>query len=357
MPGTPTRSEAGFLPDFCRMQTLFVVVISAELLVFVLVLAQPPGANRWQLLGLYSLYVQWVALGCSVVLCLARAWLMRWPAAVAGVLAWLVVVLITAAVAWPAASLVAPPGATTDWGFVLRSAGIAALVAAVVLRYLYLQQDWRRRVERASGARVQALQARIRPHFLFNSLNTIAALVRSRPERAEEAVEDLADLFRASLEAGAELVTVADELSLAEGYLRMERLRLGERLVVDWDVADLPRDALVPPLTLQPLLENAIYHGVEPRPDGGTVVIRGTRQGEAWSVCLSNPESASADATRSGFGMAVANVRERLELAFGDAAQFRVSHEAGSYTVCMDVPLRRDTIPGKGSKHAYPGGG
>ena len=356
MPGTPTRWETGFLPDFCRIQTLFVVVISAELLVFVLVLAQPPGSNRWQLLALYSLYVQWVALGCSVVLCLARSWLMRWPAAVAGVLAWLVVVAITAAVAWPAARLVAPPGASTDWGFILRSAGIAALVAAAVLRYLYLQQDWRRRVERTSGARVQALQARIRPHFLFNSLNTIAALIRSRPQRAEEAVEDLAELFRASLDAGGELVTVADELDLAEGYLRMERLRLGERLVVDWDVAELPRDALVPPLTLQPLLENAVYHGIEPRPGGGTVIIRGSRHGDGWRVCLSNPEPASEDTPRSGFGMAVANVRERLELAFGDAAQFRVIHETGFYTVRMDVPLRRDAQR-EGDTHAYPGGG
>ena len=136
---------------------------------------------------------------------------------------------------------------------------------ALALRYFYVTHEWRRNVELQAQARVHALQARIRPHFLFNSMNTIAALTRSNPARAEEAVQDLADLFRANLSEKRNQIPLADEIDIARTYQRIEQLRLGDRLQVEWEVDALPRDALVPGLTLQPLLENAIYHGIEPR--------------------------------------------------------------------------------------------
>lgn len=326
----------GFLPDFCDVRTLFAVVLIAELLVFVLVLAQPSGVNRWQALGLYSLYVQWIALGCAVVLCLLRTWLARMRPAAAGIAAWLLILVITGTVTWVARGLVLESG-TRPGEYLLRSVGVAALVSAVALRYLYLQRDWRRRVESASAARVQALQARIRPHFLFNSLNTIASMIRGRPAEAETAVEDLAELFRASLETGDGLTQLDDELRLAEGYLHMEQLRLGERLHVHWEVEELPRDALLPPLTLQPLLENAVYHGIEPRREGGTIRIRGSLRETTLRLCVDNPVTSGATG-RPGHGMALDNVRERLRLAFGDAAQFHVHRDGETYTVCLELP-------------------
>ena len=340
---TDTPATSGFLPDFCNLRTILVVVVIAELLVFVLVLAQPPGVDRWQALSLYTLYVQWIALGCTLALCLSRSWLARMRPHNAGLIAWLMVLAITAVVAWLAWGLVLAESGSSSPGFMARSLGIAALVAAVVLRYFYLQEDWRRRIENASAARLQALQARIRPHFLFNSLNTIASMIRARPEQAETAVEDLADLFRASLESGDELARLEDEIRLAEGYLHMEQLRLGERLAVVWQIDGLPGDAHLPPLTLQPLLENAVYHGIEPRRDGGVIRILGQRQARTLMICVDNPLPTSDrdSASQSGLGMAQANVAERLQHAFGSAAHLLTATDADRYRVCLHLPYRQ----------------
>src|SRR5690606_31316183 len=185
--------------------------------------------------------------------------------AIAATVAYAWVLIVTAAVSYGGYRLLEPAALAGPREFVLRSLGVAGIVAAVALRYLYMQHEWKRRLESESAARIEALQARIRPHFLFNSLNTIAAMIEAAPKAAEAAVEDLADLFRAALAANSRLVPLCDELALARGYLALEHLRLGERLQVEWDVDTLPVDALVPPLTLQPLLENAVYHGIEPR--------------------------------------------------------------------------------------------
>ena len=149
------------------------------------------------------------------------------------------------------------------------------IVTALLLRYFFVTHQWQKHVRTEARSRIEALQARIRPHFLFNSLNTIAALTRSDPARAEEAVEDLADLFRATLRDSHSPLRLKEELELTRIYQRIEELRLGERLKVRWDVAELPMRAFVPGLTVQPLLENAIYHGIEPLEHGGTVTVTG----------------------------------------------------------------------------------
>ncbi|MFV8834960.1 sensor histidine kinase [Aquisalimonas sp.] len=354
---TSTHITPGFLPDFCNLRTVLAVVVIAELLVFVLVLAQPAGVDPWQALSLYSLYVQWVALGCTVLLCLLRNALNRLPPLTAGLLAWLLVMAVTALVAHLAWTLVLVESEGTWAGFMLRSLGLAAVVAAVALRYLYLQQDWRWRVEAASAARVQALQARIRPHFLFNSLNTIAAMIRSRPRQAEAAVEDLADLFRASLESGEGLSTLDDELALAQGYLNMEQLRLGDRLQIAWETDNLPGQVRIPSMTLQPLLENAVYHGIEPRRDGGRLVVSGRVRNGVLQVCVRNPLPPDGAAARGGFGIAQDNVRERLRLAYGDKGHLSVRQEDDCYSVCLTLPCDpREARAGhaeRGREHAH----
>ena len=178
------------------------------------------------------------------------------------------------------------------WTFLVRNVVITLVVTALALRYFYVTHEWRHNVELQATARVHALQARIRPHFLFNSMNTIAALTRTNPMRAEEAVQDLADLFRANLSEKRNQITIAEEIDVARTYQRIEQLRLGDRLRVVWKVDALPSGALVPGLTLQPLLENAIYHGVEPRADGGVVTVTGEMNKGMITDCRSQPGAA-----------------------------------------------------------------
>ena len=340
--GRHLKTQDFFLPDFCQIRPVFGVVITGELLAFVLTLAQP-GAGGWGTLSLVSLYVQWVALPSAALLCVLRPWLARFRDGTAGTLAHGVVMIVTVSVSEGGFRLIYDPlRDTSHAGFLLRSLAISAIVTAVMLRYLYMQHSWREKLKMESESRIEALQARIRPHFLFNSLNTIVSMVRSQPEAAERAVEDLADLFRASLDQGSRLVSYDRECELARGYLRMEDLRLGDRLSVEWATEELPDDALLPPLTLQPLLENAVYHGIEPRVDGGWLRVSGARQDDELVLEIGNsrpPEGTGR--RRSGIGMAQENVRERLALAFGDDGRFEIEQTQEEYRVRLRFPYRK----------------
>jgi two-component system sensor histidine kinase AlgZ len=187
---------------------------------------------------------------------------------------------------------------------------------------------------------VHALQARIRPHFLFNSMNTIASLTRTDPVRAEEAVQDLADLFRANLSDKRTQITLKDELEVATTYERIEKLRIGDRLRVDWNLQALPQDAIVPSLVIQPLLENAIYHGIEPRPEGGTVTVNGELHHDLITVVVRNPMPAGA-VVRDGNRLALANIRERLQLVYGSRATIKAGRFDDEYIVTLRFPYTR----------------
>jgi two-component system sensor histidine kinase AlgZ len=338
-----------FLPNFCGIRAVFALVIMSELLAFVLVLssAQSP-LDPWSRLSLISLFVQWVALASAGLFCVSRPWLVRVPKPWVAILAYLLLLAVTAAVS-ELAVIVLPDGglgsgllADSDLGFLLRNLAISALVCAVVLRYFYIQHQWRSQIEAESQARLEALQARIRPHFLFNSMNTIASLTRSAPGVAEEVVQDLADLFRVSLSSARTETTLAEELMLGRQYLRIERHRLGVRLRVEWDCEELPQDALLPPLTLQPLLENAVYHGVEPSPVGGDLVVQGRRRHGQLSVAIRNSlPSAGVAQQRKGNRMAVQNIEERLLGFFQGEARLAVSLTDDSYQVRLLFPYRR----------------
>jgi two-component system sensor histidine kinase AlgZ len=223
--------------------------------------------------------------------------------------------------------------------FLLRNLTISTVIAAIVLRYLYVQFQWRQQLKAEARARIQALQARIRPHFLFNSMNTIAALTRSAPEQAESAIEDLSDLFRASLNNTHEQATLADELTLARRYLNIEGLRLGERLSVAWSMEDVPRDIRVPPLILQPLLENAIYHGIEQLPDGGTIHVDGECRDGKVEIIIRNPVMVGSNVEQhAGNRIAQENIRQRLQITFGDSAELVATLSEGIYKVVMRFP-------------------
>ena len=259
-----TISDDCFLPNFCGLRMVFVVVVIAQLFAFVVVLSPSdlPAEGRWQQLGLISLFVQWCTLVSSAVLCLLRRWIHRASNRVVALASYAAVLLVVWAVSELAYWYVYPGARNmTHWSFVLRNVAISFLITGPILRYFYVTHQWRRNVRAEAEARLQSLQSRIRPHFLFNSMNTIASLTRTSPEQAEAAVEDLADLFRVTLRDARELHTLAEELTLCRRYLEIEGLRLGDRLKLEWAIEDLPSDALLPPLLIQPLLENAIYHG------------------------------------------------------------------------------------------------
>ncbi|HUQ25160.1 MAG TPA: histidine kinase [Burkholderiales bacterium] len=220
-------------------------------------------------------------------------------------------------------------------GTILRGAFFAALLASVLLGYLRLYV--KAFSPALAEARLQALQSRIRPHFLFNSINAVLALIRRDPKRAERTLEDLADLFRSLVSDATRFVRLSDEIALLERYAEIEQLRLGERLRITWELDAAPSDALLPPLVLQPLLENAVYHGVEPATEPGEVLVRIERRGDRVLARIENPLIEAA-AERAGNRMAMDNIRERLALFFDAEARMDVRIDGGRYSVQIQIP-------------------
>ena len=214
---------------------------------------------------------------------------------------------------------------------------LAVLIAAALLAYLRLLS--KAYSPALAEARLQALQARIRPHFLFNSLNAVLALIRRDPQRAERSLEDLADLFRTLMSDARTFVRLADEIALLERYAALEQLRLGERLRIAWELDTAPADALLPPLVLQPLLENAVYHGVEPGTGTADVLVRIERRGDRIFARIENP-FIEAEVQRAGNRMALDNIRERLLLFFDAEARIATSAAGGRYRVEIEIPYR-----------------
>ena len=354
VPAPRADDDGFFLPDFCQAPAVLAIVLIAALLGFVLALARLSAAGEfWIELARTTAFLLWAGLLCAGAWCRLRPWFARKPARIA--IAWAlgtmvgVVALLSLAVClfgrWWLTRFGAPSAIFPhQWaGFVLPNVLIATIVGALALRYFYVSQQWRRSVELEARARIHALQARIRPHFLFNSMNTIAALTRTQPARAEEAIEDLADLFRASLSDARTQISLREELEVARIYQRIEQLRMGERLRVEWDVATVPARAIVPSLLLQPLLENAIGHGIEPLPGGGTVTVRGWREDDSIVFEVANPLPANGAASpRKGNRMALDNVRERLELAFPGRSGLEVRDGDGRFCVRLRFPYVGD---------------
>jgi two-component system, LytTR family, sensor histidine kinase AlgZ len=340
----PTLNEPFFLPNFCGIRMVFAVVVVAELLAFILVLAAPWSGDKWSELGLVSLFVQWVALVSAGVLCALRPWLMRLSTVAATLLSYLSLLLVTVAlseIAFRVANTLGLDQPNLEHaGFLLRNLAIGAVLSGMVLRYFYVRHQWAQQVEAEAQARVQALHARIRPHFLFNSLNTVAALTAQDPRLAEEVVQDLAELFRVTMRDMRERITLEQELEFTRSYLRIEAQRLGERLQIDWTLKNLPLNAPVPPLILQPLVENAVYHGIEPRAGGGRVHILGTYNRGVLRLEVRNPlPDPSARAHNNGNRMALDNIRERLQLAYGPGARLEMDQREGLYRVRVLFPL------------------
>ena len=343
---TETPGKTSFLPDFCTVRMVFVVVLIAELLAIVLTLVEDTflidGAAN---LALKSLFIQWMALFSVAALCFARPYLSMisdFRAATVSYLLVLVVSLLITEAAWwfgnntPVLGNLIPE---THAAFLLRSMGISAIVSALALRYFFVQHQLRRNIESEGEARIQALQARIRPHFLFNCMNVIASLTRTRPDLAEEAIEDLSDLFRGSLSDAKKFSTLEEEFSLCRRYLRIEGHRLGGRLQVNWDIDELPAHARLPALTLQPLLENAIYHGIEPNNQGGNINISGKFSDNKIILWIENPLPPAGHTIRhEGNQMALENTRQRINAFYDGEGKLEIRTKSGRYRVELTLP-------------------
>ena len=340
----PSSGEP-WLPDLCRTSRITAMIGLAELAVLVLGLA--PDGSDWNPRQFLSAsgYAIWLALSVSLLLCLSRRALSTFPMRTGAGMA----VLLIAAVVFAAASIVHALFASVAvagtlpayWRFVSGSVAVSVLIGALALRYFYGIDRWQAQVGANARAQADALQARIRPHFLFNSMNMIASLLRRDPAVAERAVLDLSDLFRAALGAGEGNSTLAEEVQLAERYLDIEQLRLGDRLQVEWRKAEpLPWKLPMPRLVLQPLIENAVLHGISRLPPGGTIEIEMESDGRTLRILVRNPSLPPQQVSEvHGAGHAQGSIGHRLGYAFGPGARMTSGWDGGYDRCDLTLPL------------------
>jgi two-component system sensor histidine kinase AlgZ len=308
------RDSHPITPDLCRLPVVLWLLLISELLAAVYVLSLGAISEfNWPLLALFSVYIQWINLltlfGWCQIQRLGSCWPARWLIAASMIWVLLSVALCNSLAQWIYS------GHRGVWSaqWLLRDELIAIPIAVVLQRHLYFMQRWRNEQHTAQRAQLDALQARLRPHFLFNTLNTIASLIRYAPDDAETAVEDLAVLLRKSLAGSEQLLPWRSELAVCRAYLSIEQLRLAERLRVKWQLEAIPDDLLLPSLSLQPLIENAVQHGIEHIPAGGTITVCAVVRDDQVVVSVSNPfKAANASVAGHHNGMALANIAARL---------------------------------------------
>jgi two-component system, LytTR family, sensor histidine kinase AlgZ len=339
--------EAGtdLIPDFCRWRAILLLALIMELVAIVLTLAGGFNPHVWYRFAQISLFLQWVSLCSAAVLCAARRWLRYAPPQVVFFVAWMLLLVVNGLISAAGYEVlrVSDPAFVAQpeprFYFLLRHLTIGAVVSLLVLRYFWLQHQWRLQVLAEGESRYQALQARIRPHFLFNTLNSIAALVGVRPESAEALIEDMAELLRAGLDARSRLVPLDHELALVRAYLRIEQERLGDRLRIEWSVSDEARELEVPLLTLQPLVENALYHGIERMSAPGVVHIVAQKKDGALRIEVMNPRPDPGAAPHQGQRIATDNIAQRLALIYGDKARLDLGEEGDRYVARLTLPI------------------
>jgi two-component system, LytTR family, sensor histidine kinase AlgZ len=325
----PRPETPQVLPDFCSGETVLRVFAVVGLLGLAVALLRNPD-DPLTALAPILIFAFWVAFSSLLVLCLLQRWLRRLPLLWQVVIPTLLPVVNTALVHLGSERYFF--AASEDR---LRVIAVAALLSLIAMRYFYLIAAWQQKTRLVAQAREQALRARVRPHFLFNSMNTIAGLCRTDPARAEQVTLDLADLFRATFATGP-THSLAEELELVRAYLAIEQTRFGERLTLEWDLP--PSDQLdlqVPALVLQPLVENAIQHGIAPARGGGQVSIRVAREGPSIGIEISNTVG---EHTGKGTNTAGEEARARLHHCFGDRARFAARRQDGRYRVRLTLP-------------------
>ncbi len=340
-----------FLPDFGSFGMAIRFMFLAELIAIIITIGRNSTFDEqaWQDLNLLSAFAITISLCSVVILKIAAPLLQRTSVAVGSMLVVLLLLLTTVVgtdgMIFAMHDLNLIPERSPPWreSLIIRSLMVAAIISVLGVRYFILQQRAESEAQAQQEARMQALQSRIRPHFLFNSLNSVASLTRSNPEKGEAVLHDLADLFRVLLADARKLVPISAEREISRQYLEIEKIRLGDRLSVIWNVSStIPRAAQIPALTLQPLLENAIYHGIEPRFAGGTIKIDMWTEGETLMILISNPlPEVPKESHGRGNRLAQDNTRQRLTTQFGTQASLQAFEEGGQYHVKIKMPIVR----------------
>ena len=322
------------LPDFRNLGTVLRILVAVNGAAVIAAIIQAPRLELWsgEVLDNISVLEPQLMLQLTLLYALSP-WLARQPYATG---AWIVAGMTVAC--GLAVNVLIDATHIVKGGDLLRDLLLGLLLCGALLYYFRLRA--KALSPAVAEARLQALQARIRPHFLFNSITAVLSLVRSDPRQAETALEDMADLFRVLMRDNRDLTPLADEVELCRQYLALEKLRLGERLQVEWHLNSMPGDALVPPLVLQPLLENAVYHGIEPSSAPGVVSINiFFKNGDVHAI-LRNPYQADGGIHHGGNKMAMANVRERLALHFDAEGSLKSKVVGNAYEVHLRMPYR-----------------
>jgi len=337
--------EQFYLPDICTVQSLLFSVLAGCLLSVVFTLIGGGGLQhfRQDQFALTAFFVLWVVLLSVALLCKLRPYLKQLSLIQGLIISYAIVLVVTLVVSitaqWVLITYMGKWGSYDGW-LTLEHVLIAAILAGVSLRYLYLQEQLHIQQQSELASRIQALQSRIRPHFLFNSMNIIASLIESEPQLAERVVEDLSELFRATLSDANQLVPLDREIELAKNYINIEALRLGDRLKVDWQLDHFDEAVVLPHLSLQPLLENAIYHGIQPLPKGGTILVKIRRDKNNLRVMISNPVLPGIKTPeKPGNSLALENFKHRLQAYYGEAAQFSAERKQDIFEIMFSCPL------------------
>ena len=322
-----TKDPQALIPNFCAGEAVWLMVFVMEMMALVLTLfTGQRGGQAMGTLLMFSLYLQWIGISSAIVLCTARRVLTGVSVGTVFFVCWGLLVLVTTLVAdgawWLSRVIpIGEPIGEPQQSFVLRNVAISAILSLLLLRYFWGRAQLQEQVRADSEIRYLALQARIRPHFLFNSLNSIASLIATKPDQAEDMVIDLSELFRASLEKRNTLVTVAEEIEFVKTYMRIEQVRLGDKLWVNWNVAEAVLPARIPLLILQPLVENAVHHGVSRLRGRGGINVTLRRSGAQLVIDVENPVPPDDAPKRESTGVALENIAQRLKLTYGDGAE------------------------------------
>ncbi|WP_320822166.1 sensor histidine kinase [Reinekea sp.] len=321
------------IPDLCASTALFFLILVSELCVLAWQLAGQ--SFNWPQLGYRSIAVQWIVLLSASALCRLRAWLPSWSRRAGWLISFAALQLIGLGVL--VIGQVVIDASALRWSGIAQQSLAIAIISAMVLRFFQLQQLVIDQSQAEISSRMDALQARIKPHFLFNSLNTIAELVVTRPMAAEQAIENLSSLFRANLKTTSNFSPLAQELELVRGYLELEQWRLADRLTVIWQESLHDPSWPVPVLCLQPLVENAVVHGVASQAAGGEIRIAVLQTPRITTLSVANAIGAEGD-DHAGHGVGLDNVQRRLRGLYGDRARCRIERTEHQYRVILTLP-------------------
>lgn len=338
-----SSKDAFFLPDFTENRTLLELLVSTNLLAVILALIEAKSLTELtsSSLAQFVFFVNWVTLIFAWLADLLRDWLHALPRAEALVWSFLLLEVIIA-ITTVASNLGLSWALNVQnpwWWRVLYHLILGGCLGMVIMRYLYVREQMIKRHRAELMSRIQALQARIRPHFLFNTINSVLSLIPVEPSKAEKMLENLSSLFRVSLSASGE-ISLLDEVILCKSYLDIETIRLGERLLVEWRLP--PEDDLydvnIPSLSLQPLLENAIYHGVEGFSEPSKISVLIQVNAKDVTIVVTNPCRTGKTGTRAGNGMALDNIQERLQAYYGKQARLQAHQTDGLFTIYLNYP-------------------